>query len=120
MRIDGRRPSARLVGVIAVAFEISRIIASIFLTMSPCSASSGSRIVGICVPPSRLARVYGSPITCVAAPAYHTAYAYGGEYGAPARSSDRQGGARLARARFGRPAAGHQRAGAPAERLERL
>src|SRR6266508_6146076 len=47
MRMDGRRPSARLDGVMFGAFEISRIIASTFLTISLCSDSSGSLIVGI-------------------------------------------------------------------------
>src|SRR5512132_3741037 len=47
MRIEGRRPSARVDGVIAGAFENSRIIVSSFRTISPCSDASGSRIVGI-------------------------------------------------------------------------
>src|SRR5690349_16230629 len=47
MRIDGRSPSARLDGVIAGACESSRIIESILRTISVCSDSSGSLIVGI-------------------------------------------------------------------------
>ena len=47
MRSDGRRPSARVDGVIAGALESSRIIASILRTMSLCCDSSGILIVGI-------------------------------------------------------------------------
>src|SRR3989442_721979 len=51
MRSDGRRPRARVEGVIAGAFESSRIMASIFRTPSLCCDSSGSLIVGIALSP---------------------------------------------------------------------
>src|SRR4029077_4247033 len=51
MRIEGRRPWARADWVIAGAFVISRSIASTLRTSSLCSDSSGSRTVGIGVPP---------------------------------------------------------------------
>src|SRR3954465_14088726 len=119
MRIEGRSPSARVVGVIAVAFEISRIIASTFLTISPCSDSSGRRIVGIC--PSLLAtgaKSTGPPRTPSAWPAYYPPYAYGGQYDASTGARDRQGRTGPARARHGWTAAGHQRARAGARRIE--
>jgi hypothetical protein len=61
MRMEGRRPRARVVGVIAGALEISRIIASIFLTMSLCSVSAGSRMVGIAAPSLFLAGEFSWP-----------------------------------------------------------
>src|SRR5688572_24145139 len=48
---EGRMPRARVDAVMCGAFEISRIIASTFLTMSLCWDSSGSLIVGMSSPP---------------------------------------------------------------------
>src|SRR5437867_10496431 len=47
MRIDGRRPRARVAADMRGDFEISRIIASTFLARSLCLYSSGSLIVAI-------------------------------------------------------------------------
>src|ERR1700687_2825367 len=47
MRIEGRRPRARVDALMVGDFVISRIIASTFFTMSECSDCSGSLIVGM-------------------------------------------------------------------------
>src|SRR6185503_12706280 len=117
MRIEGRRPSARVDAVMLGAFVISRIMASTFLTMSLCWDSSGSLIVGISFL-LRPARSLGSGLV-VAASSYYPAYAYGREYGEPASGAggrqDRTGASRAGR-RWA--ATGHLRARTRAGRVQ--